>query len=505
MLARACAALLLAAPATGQEPLVVGSKSFPESRLLGEMLTLLLEEHTDLEVRHDAALGGTTICFDALVAGEIDVYPEYTGTAWSAILKEPAAAGDPLQVFALVQSRMRARFDLEWLAPFGFENKYAIAIREDRARELGVRALSDLVGREVSAGFSAEFTNRPDGWPGLARHYGLELETVRAMEHALAYEAVVQGELDLVDAYSTDAKLVSYALRVLEDDKRFFPPYQVAPVARVDTLRAHPEVRRVLELLAYRIDAERMTALNHAIEVEHRGFREVAREFLEGAELLTPSALDARDARADADFPPLAQLVRQHLTLTLLSVLFAALCAIPLGVVVARRPLGARISLASAGAIQTIPSLALLAFMIAIPGLGLSARSAVTALTLYALLPILRNTITGLTTVDPALIDAARGLGLTERQILLRVQLPLATRTIMAGIRTATVLTIGFATLAAFIGAGGLGGPILAGLYTYDVRLILYGALPAALLAVLADLILGRIEESLTPRGLRLS
>ena len=162
-----------------------------------------------------------------------------------------------------------------------------------------------------------------------------------------------------------------------------------------------------------------------------------------------------------------------------------------------------RVSLTLAGVVQTIPSLALLAFMIAVPWLGLSVRSAIAALLLYAVLPILRNTFTGLRDVDPDLVDAARGLGLTDRQILLRVRFPLATRTIMAGVRTATVISIGVATLAAFIGAGGLGEPIVTGLYLNDPGLILTGAVPAALLAIAADLGLGRLERRLVPRGLR--
>ena len=183
----------------------------------------------------------------------------------------------------------------------------------------------------------------------------------------------------------------------------------------------------------------------------------------------------------------------------------ATCIAVPLGIYITRRPWAGRIALGGAGALQTVPSLALLALLIAVPGLGLTTRSAVTALTLYALLPILRNTFTGLREVAPDLVDAARGMGLTERQTLLRIQLPMATRTIMAGIRTATVITVGFATLAAFIGAGGLGEPIVTGLYLNDIRLILTGALPAALLALVADGLLGVVERRWTPAGLRIA
>ena len=520
-----CALLVLqmslALPARGggqRDTIVIGSKNFPESRLLGEMMALLLEEQTDFDVEHRSSLGGTLVCFTALRSGEIDLYPEYTGTAWSVILEEAELVGDPLRVFVEVQRLSRARFDLEWLPPFGFENTYAIAMREDRAQELGVSTLSELAGltaHSLSAGFSAEFVNRADGWPGLAEHYGLELAQVRAMEHALAYEAVDQGSLDLVDAYSTDGKLAGSALRVLEDDRHFFPPYQAAPVVRGALLREAPAVRGVLERLSYRLTETRMIELNHAVEIEGRGFRDIAREFLQAEGLLAIGSEDgpdvtARDQESFVSFflarrGETARLIGQHVWLTFLSVLIATALAVPLGVAVARSTWGSRLSLGAASIAQTVPSLALLAFMIAVPGLGLTTRSAITALTIYAVLPVLRNTVTGLASVDPTLVDAARGMGLTERQILVRVQLPLATRTIMAGIRTATVLTIGFATLAAFIGAGGLGEPILTGLYLNDVRLILAGALPAALLAIVADAALGRIERLLTPRGLRIN
>ena len=200
----------------------------------------------------------------------------------------------------------------------------------------------------------------------------------------------------------------------------------------------------------------------------------------------------------------LGRLVFEHLRLTGIAVLLAALIAVPLGIAATRRPLLRRIALGVASTLQTVPSLALLAFLITLPGFGLDGTTAVVALFLYALLPILRNTHAGLTAVDGELIEAARGLGLTPRQVLLRVQLPLATGTLLAGLRTATVTSIGVATLAAFIGAGGLGELIVEGLYLNDPRLILAGALPAALLALGADGLLGLLERRLTPRGLRI-
>jgi len=493
--------------------LVIGSKNFTESRILGEMLAMLVEQHTDLQVEHRSGLGGTLVVFSALQAGEIDLYPEYTGTGWSIVLKEEGRISDPLRAFLHVAGRYRELYDIEWLQPFGLNNTYALAMREDRAEALGVRSISDLVPHAsgLNVGFSIEFTNREDGWPGLGPYYGLDFRQVRSLEHGLAYEAVNSGAIDVLDAYSTDGKLRRYPLRVLTDDRGFFPPYNAAPIVRGEALRARPELRRVLNLLAFRIPDSTMIDLNYQVEEEGRGFREVARDFLVSESLLDSTVVAGNDPTAgrggfltflQGRLGETMRLGWRHLQLTLAAVLLAVLVAVPLGIGISRSRTGERVALGAAGAMQTIPSLALLAFMIVIPGLGLSVRSAIVALFLYAVLPILRNTHTGLNDIDRELLDAARGIGLTPRQTLFRIQLPLATRTIMAGIRTATVISIGVATLAAFIGAGGLGEPIVTGLYLNDTWLILSGAIPAALLALLADAILGVLERRLTPRGL---
>jgi len=513
-LALMLALVTAAVGAQAQRPaVVIGSKNFTESHLLGEMLTLLVEAHTELSVEHRSGLGGTLVCFAALENGEIDLYPEYTGTAWSIVLKESGRVGDPLETFLRVQAGYRSRYDLEWLRPFGLNNTYALGMREDRAEALGIRSISDLARHapDLRAGFSFEFTSREDGWPGLGPFYGLAFADVRALEHAIAYDAIAEGAIDVMDAYSTDGKLRRYRLRVLDDDRGFFPPYNAAPVVRGDTLRAHPALRDVLDRLAFRIPDETMTRLNFEVEQNGRGFREVAREFLASEGLLDPATVSGDDSTAGRGsfttflagrWRETLTLGWQHVELTLAAVALATLLAVPLGIAIAESRIGERLALGAAGAIQTIPSLALLAFMIAIPGLGLSVRSAIVALFLYAVLPILRNTHTGLTNVDPVLVEVATGMGLTTRQILLRIRLPLATRTIMAGIRTATVISIGVATLAAFIGAGGLGEPIVTGLYLNDTWLILSGAIPAAVLALGADWGLGRVERWLTPKGL---
>ena len=523
----AVAVTALAVSAAAQRPTVaIGAKNFTESSVLGEAMAQVLEEHTELTVERRFNLGGTMICWAALQSGEIDLYADYTGTGWAVMLKEDGVVTDPLQTFLHVRRRFAREHDVHWLEPFGLNNTYALAMAEEVAERLDVHRISDLLPHQeqIRGGFSIEFGNREDGYPGLVATYGLDLGQVRALEHGLAYEAVASGELDLIDAYSTDGKLLRYRLRVLEDDRQFFPPYNAAPLVRGATLREHPEIEQALGRLAFAISDRDAQALNYVVETEGEPIAAVVRAFLERARLVEGARPEVEGARRALDrvlterptpgtgassspgFTALLaqrggktlELLGQHLLLTALAVLLAALVAIPFGIVITKRPRLRQLALGAAGVVQTIPSLALLAFMI--PLLGLDVKAAVAALFLYAVLPILRNTYTGIAEVDPDLVDAARGMGLRPGQILTRIQLPLAQRTIMAGIRTSAVISIGVATLAAFIGAGGLGEPIVEGLYLNDTALILTGAIPAAGLALLADVGLGRLEVALQPR-----
>jgi len=506
MRANRCAAVLLAcvllAPGVSypdkNDTISIGSKADTESRLLAEIMAQLIETRTDLQVERRFGLGGTIIAFESLRQGGIDLYPEYTGTGWTVQLGRTETVSDPLRVYAHVSAEFQRRFEITWMQPFGFSNSYALAMEEDVAAELGVNRISDLLPHQgrLRAGVSHEFLNRGDGFPGLAKTYGLSIGDVRGMEHGLSYQAITAGQVDLIDAYTTDGKLAELDLRLLEDDLGFFPPYDAAAIVRTETLAAHPELGPLLDELAFRIDDARMQSLNFRVEEQGGGFVEVARDFLIEEQLTTAVA-------AQATAPPsrsgdMARWVLQHIALTIVAVLLAVVVAIPSGILLTRKRSLAGPVLGIAGVIQTIPSLALLAFMIPLPGLGLGARSAVAALFLYALLPIVRNTYTGIREVDPDLLEAATGMGLTDFQRLWKVELPLATRTIMAGIRTSTVISIGVATLAAFIGAGGLGEPILTGLQLNNISLVLSGAVPAALLAIVADFALGRLERRLS-------
>ncbi len=518
--------LAAAAPLLAQGTVRVGSKKFAESAILAELMAQVIEEDTELEVERRLNLQGTMLCWQALQSGELDLYAEYTGTAWTTILARGDKATDPLRTYLEVQRFSREQHDVRWLAPFGFANTYALAMREEHAEELGVTRISDLVPHApgLSAGFGPEFGERPDGYRGLRARYGLRLGGVRVVEHALGYEAVAAGQIDLMDVYSTDGKLLRFGLRVLEDDRGFFPPYDAAPMVRGATLRAHPELEGALAKLAFVLSDHDAQALNYLVEAEGFSAAAAARAFLETQGLVEGEREEA--ARARAAFvrvrrqppspgeaasarPGFAATLRrswgklgartlEHLLLTSLAVALAAAVAIPLGVRSARDARLRAAVLGLASVVQTIPSLALLVFLI--PLFGLTAWSAVAALFLYALLPIVRNTCTGILGVPADLVDAARGMGMRDGEILQKVQLPLATPTILAGVRTATVISVGFAVLAAFIGAGGLGGFIVDGLALNDTSLLLIGAVPAALLAVVGDQLLGLLERAVSPR-----
>lgn len=519
-LALVLAAVLLPAttPAGGQqtdsgsdEPIVVGSKPFGESYLLGELFAQLLEAR-GMPVERRLGLGSTEITFEALRTGAVDVYPEYTGTGLLAILGEEPA-GDPRTVYAQVASTFRERWGVRWLAPLGFQNSYAIAVRRETAEALDLADLSDLaeVSDSLVAGFSPDFLGRDDGLPGLRDAYGLRFAEVRSLLQAVKYEALSAGRVDVIDGYSTDGFVDRYDLVVLDDDRGFFPPYEAAPLVSRRLWEERPEAVRTLVELGGMLGQERMQALNRRVEVDGEPLDRVARDALEELELLedTGTGTSTAELRAPRDASllsylwqrrsDLAEMGVRHLLLVSASLTAAVLLAVPLGLALERARRSAEGVIRGAGVLQTLPSIALLAFMI--PLLGIGVVPAVVALFLYSLYPILRNTYTGVRDADPEAVAAARALGMTPLQVLARVRLPLAAPVIMAGIRTAAVINVGTATLAAFIGAGGLGDPIVSGLALSDTRMILSGAIPAALMALAVDGALAGAEHLVSPNG----
>jgi osmoprotectant transport system permease protein len=505
-------------------PVVVASKPFGESYLLGEMFAQLLEAR-GFTVERRLGLGATEIAFGALRTGAIDVYPEYTGTGLLAILGEPPLA-DPRAVFDRVAREFARRYGVRWLPPLGFENTYAIAVRRRTAEELGLGTLSDLARAtpRLTAGFTPDFIGREDGLPGLARAYGLRLRDVRSLLQSVKYRALAEGGVDVIDGYSTDGMISRYDLVVLEDDRGFFPPYQAAALVSARLQREAPRAIGVLTELSGRLDEARMRVLNERVEVGGEPIPKVAADALADLGLRqAPDAAGRSAAAGQAIRAPtggaapaearaslavylwerratLSSLTLRHLLLVGLSLTAAVLLAVPLGLALERARVGAEAAIRGVGLVQTIPGIALLAFMI--PLLGIGVVPALAALFLYSVFPILRNTFTGVRDASPDAVDAARALGMTPLQILRHVRLPLAAPVIMAGIRTAAVINVGTATLAAFIGAGGLGDPIVAGLALADTYMILSGAIPAAALALLVDGALALGERAVLPGGL---
>ncbi|RZJ10663.1 MAG: ABC transporter permease subunit [Rubrivivax sp.] len=468
------------------QPLKVGSKRFTESYLLGEIVrqTLIAQ---GISAEHRQGLGNTAILAAALQRGQIDLYPEYTGTIVRELLKRdaPADAQAPLaQINAWLQP-----LGLKAAVPLGFNNSYALAMREADAARLGIATISDLVAKSPSLkpGLSHEFIARADGWPALQRTYGLKIDPGNGLDHGLAYQALTGGSVDLIDIYTTDAQLARQPVRVLRDDRGFFPRYDAVLLMRaaVDD--------KPLQGLAGRLPEARMVELNAAAELDGHPFAEVARSFLSG------STSSARNGLLDRLFAPdLTRLLGQHLALVLGSLGLAVALAVPLGIAAHRLQRLAAPVMAVAGLLQTIPSLALLAFLIALIG-RIGFLPALLALFVYALLPIVRNTHAGLQAVPTGLIHAALALGLTRGQALRAIELPLALPTLMAGVKTAAVTNVGTATVAAFVGAGGLGERIVAGLAVNDSALMLAGALPAAALAVAVQLLFDALERLLAP------
>jgi osmoprotectant transport system permease protein len=495
-------------PCEGQETIVVGSKNFEESRLLAEMFSQLIDTRTDLQVERRFGLAGTQICFEALRRGAIDIYPEYTGTGLASLLGEEPP-GDADATFLHVRRQFLEKWDLWWLDSLGFENAYELAIRGDLARQKSLTTISDLAGvsSSLKAGLGFEFIERDDGLPGLADAYGLEFKSVQPLQQALKYQAAAADEIQVLDVYTTDGRLDLYDLTVLEDDLGFFPPYEAAPLAQVETIKAHPEIAITLGLLAGSLDEETMRRLNLRLQEQGEAEAVVANDALIELGLVEASQRQGLPEQSETLWRfmwegrrRLGRQTARHLLLTL-GALFAGIAvAVPLGLLLERRRALAEPVIRAVGLAQTIPSIALLAFMI--PLLGVGVAPALVALWIYSLFPILRNTFTGVRDAAPKAVDAGTALGMTDGQILRQIRLPLAAPVIMAGIRTAAVITVGTATLAAFIGAGGLGEPIVTGLQLANTRMILSGALPAAALALLVDFVLGRVERRLDPPGL---
>ncbi len=487
----AIVALLFSAFSAHADELQVGSKRFTESYILGEIVSQTARE-TGVDVAHRQGMGGTAILFEAIKTGSIDIYPDYTGTIARQLLKTDAADLETL-------NRGLRPLGLGAAVKLGFNNTYAIALPESEAQRLGVTNVSDLTKQpQLRFGLGHEFLERNDGWSGLKRTYALP-HSPKGLDHGLAYEAIASGQIDVMDIYSTDAKIARYELRVLDDDKRYFPLYDAVLVYRLDVPERFPRAWVALTGLEGRIDEKRMIAMNARAELDGASFASIAADLSD----LPQPAQQGRDGFLDKLFGPnFWRLTGQHLLLVFVSLAAAMMVGIPLGVWAARSDAVAQPILSIVGVIQTIPALALLVFLIPLLG-RIGTIPALVALFLYSLLPIVRNTYSGLSDIAPSLGESARALGLPATARLRLIELPLASRAILAGIKTSAVINVGTATIAAFIGAGGYGERIVTGLALNDHALLLAGAIPAAALALLVQWMFDVADRWIVAEGLR--
>ncbi len=485
--------LLLITSFSSAEPdsptIKIGSKKFTESVILGSIATQLVREVYP-KVEHLKELGGTRILWNALVQGEIDIYPEYTGT----IIQEILASQDLTNANAL--SDVLKSYGVSISEPLGFNNTYALGMKRQRSDQLNIQKISDLIKfPDLKFGFTNEFMDRRDGWPSLKKFYQLPQTGVVGLDHDLAYRGLESGAIDVTDIYTTDADIEYYHLAILKDDKHFFPDYYAVFLYRSELNSRSPEVVNALSKLQGKISEQEMIRMNSLVKIEGEPEQRVASNFIiEKFGLKTKFSQTNLAAR-------LWQRTKEHLILVMISLFSAILIAIPLGILSFRIQKIGQVILAIVGIIQTIPSLALIVFMI--PLLGIGAEPAIVALFLYSLLPIVRNTHSGLKDISGSIIESAEALGLPSFARLRLIEIPLASRSILSGIKTSAVINIGTATLGALIGAGGYGQPILTGIRLDNTGLILEGAIPAALLALLAQGFFELSERYLVPRGLR--
>jgi len=465
----------------------VGSKAFTESVILGEVIAQMAASKAGAITEHKAQLGGTNILWNALLAGEIDAYPEYTGTLMRGILsKENIQTLPELRLF-LKKKGIRMTKTL------GFNNTYALGVTQESARNLNLSRISNLSSYpELKLGFNNEFMDRADGWPGLQKHYQLTHKNVTGLDHDLAYRALESSHIHVMDLYSTDAEIDYYNLVVLEDDKHYFPDYLAVILYREELHMKHPKIAAALNLLSDKIDATKMISMNAEVKLNKKTEAFVASTFLE-KNMQTKSNIVI-----ESEWQRFIRYSKEHIILVLISLLTAIIVAIPLGILAAKQSKFTHVILGTASIIQTIPALALFVFMI--PLLGIGGPPAVVALFLYSLLPIIRNTYAGLNDIPNEIIESAKVLGLSEMAQLRIIELPLATRSILAGIKTSAVINVGTATLGAIIGAGGYGQPILTGIRLDDTNLILQGAIPAAILALMVQGVFGIFERRMLPK-----
>jgi len=493
--------------ALAQKPkIAVGSKSFTESVILGELLSHLAQ-NSGAQVQHRAELGGTQILWQALITGEIDAYVDYTGTIREEILAEETRQGNKIESENDMQNALAKR-NVIMSERIGFNNTYALGMRRSVAQKMGITKISDLKKHpQLELGFSDEFVERKDGWRPLKDKYSLPHTQIKVMDHNLAYRGLENDSIAVADLYTTDPEIKYYDLLALEDDLGFFPVYYAVVLMRDDLPKRNPQVAEAILKLQGLISPEEMASMSAQVRLDRRPETIVAGEFLNKKLNLSLSLpQEGRWADLRKMVERILSTTWEHLFLVLVSLSLAILTAIPLGILAARNETLGQTVLGIVGVIQTLPSMALLVFMMplfALFEMGIGPAPAIMALFLYSLLPIVRGTYAGLKQIPASIRESAEVLGLNPKARLKLVELPLALPSILSGIKTAAVINVGTATIGALIGAGGYGSPILTGIRLNDLALILQGAIPAAVLALAVQFGFGLLEKRIVSPGLR--
>lgn len=485
----------------------IGTQTFTETKVLAEIYKALIEDRTDLSVDVTTDLASSSLLLRSLSKGEMDMGSLYSGEIFNGYF-EVEDTRDRDEVLRQAQEGFDKLWNLKWYDSLGFENTYTLAVKQEVADKYGLSKMSDLKEHagDMRIGVDTTWLERPtDGYPAFTKEYGFTFAQTSPMEISLVYSAVADNIVDVVLAYTTDPGLKEFNLVTLEDDKQFFPPFDASTVVRKELIEEHPELDEILSSLVGTIDADTMTELSYQVDVEKMEPRTVAMKYLVELGLLDESKLPASAMHPDANSfmkfyyyvtenaSYLLHLTWVHILMVLCGLGLALVIGIPLGILSARYEKTGRVIMFFTNIIQVLPSMALLVLLMVMFGLGF--KSVVIGLFLYSLNPVVRNTYVGLKEVSPGLQDAGKGMGMSRFQLLWKVEMPLSIPFLMAGLRVAAVIAIGVAALAPIIGGDGLGREIYAGLNQRHNIKILAGAIPAALLAILADIFLGRLAE----------
>lgn len=498
-------AFLFLMPVPQAESLTIAGKTFTEQEVLVDLLTWVLkEERPGLTVHKRKNLGGTSVTFEAVRSGDIDMYVEYSGTAYYSIFKQTEKLSKK-QIHEYLIERLDKE-NLHWSTPLGFNNTYAILVK-DNDKNKDIHKVSDLkeLAPDLIIGTDPEATSRPDGYEAFTQTYQLDFKSQKMMNSGLLYKSTDNDKVDVIIGYSTDGRILVTGLKVLEDDLGFFADYSASVLINKDTLKKHPWIKRALAKLHHQIDDQTMQALNARVDFEKMDSVTVTKKFAADKGWITPKGPVIVKRQSFLDFIVskkdfLLVKLYEHLLLTFWAFLLVTVIGVSLGVLSYYKTRVQKVVFLAVNLCQTVPSLAL--FGMLIPLLGIGIKPSLVALVLYALLPIVRNTYTGLCEVEPSILETCEILGMNKRQILFKVLLPMSLVTISAGLRTSLVIIVGTATIASFIGAGGLGDPIFQGITSLNNRLILLGAIPAALLAILLDFLLHYSTRFLLSPGL---